>query len=146
MHNLAVPAHQRKRFDETADLWLSALDLQPALLELAIETIQALLDAQRNNTIAPLIARLPANTRSHGRIRLLEVRAALAANDLDTANMILRELEVPDLREGEGSLSEIWYDLQTRHIAQRDHVPTDESLRARVRAECPPPNRLNLVS
>lgn len=141
--NLAALAHQQKRFAEAADLWLKALQLQPALPALVIETLQALLDTQRSDAIPALIAELPATMKSYGRCRLLEARAALANNDIETAATILRDLEVPDLRECEVSLSDMWYELQTRRVAQRDQIPVDESLRTRIRTEYPIPYQLN---
>jgi len=145
LRNLAVLESQQKHFSKAADLGLAAFKLQPALHDLACETITALLDAKRGDAVDALLAALPADMQSRGRIRLLEIRAALAVNRLDKADKLFRDLEIHDLREGEISLSDIWYDLQARRAAQRDNVPVDDKLRERIRAECPPPYRLNFI-
>ena len=47
--------------------------------------------------------------RARGRLRLLEGFAAAAAGDVARAAAILTDgLEVPDLREGERSIDELW--------------------------------------
>jgi len=45
----------------------------------------------------------------------------------------------PDIREGEVSLSDLWFGLQERRRAAAENRPVDEELKRRVRRECPPP-------
>lgn len=47
-----------------------------------------------------------------------------------------------DLREGEASLTDLWFDLQERRIAAAEGVVVNEALRQRVRQTCPPPAHL----
>jgi len=47
--------------------------------------------------------------RDLGRFRMLDARAALTLGDRETAGRLLEEgIEVPDLREGELSMSALW--------------------------------------
>ena len=58
-----------------------------------------------------LIGGLPAELRGLGRFRVVEIRAALAVGDRQTAGRILEErFEVPNLREGELSMSALWHE------------------------------------
>ncbi|MFI6392798.1 DUF5107 domain-containing protein [Nonomuraea sp. NPDC050540] len=82
----------------------------PGLRPLTVETLTALVAADRPAAALTLIEVLPAAERAHGRIRLLEAQAALAAGDRARARHILAEgLVVPDLREGENTLDELWF-------------------------------------
>jgi len=47
-----------------------------------------------------------------------------------------------DLREGEGSLADLWYAWQAQRIAAHEQVPVDEALHKRIRQEFPPPASL----
>jgi len=77
----------------------------PLLLELGEE----LLAAQRPAEVTALVESLPAPLREKGRVRMLAIRAALAADDLSSAQRLLLEhFDVPDIREGELSMSELW--------------------------------------
>lgn len=86
-----------------------ALSMTPGLAPLALELGEALLDAGRAADARGLIASLPAEVQALGRFRVLAVRAALASGDLDEAGRLLEEdVEVPDIREGELSMSDLW--------------------------------------
>ena len=64
--------------------------------------------------------------------------------DLEAVEQILAgELVVADLREGEVSLSDLWYGMHEKRLAAAENIPVDEALRRRVRREFPPPARLD---
>ncbi|MEV0583619.1 DUF5107 domain-containing protein [Nonomuraea sp. NPDC050310] len=104
-----------------AELYLRAHALAPRLRPLTIETVKALVTAGRPVEALALIDRLGAADRWHGRVRLLECRAALDAGDRVRARHILDTgLVVDDLREGEDSLDELWWDYHNPDGEPRD--------------------------
>jgi len=141
---LAVLAAHEKRAGDAADLWLQAHALAPNSRPLAVECCQALVTAGRPAEVLSLVERVPPEIRGHGRVRLLEARAALDAGDLDRVeSILLGGIEVPDMREGEVALSDLWYGVQERRIAAAEGVPIDDALKERVRRECPPPRQID---
>lgn len=91
-----------------ADL-TDALSLAPELVPLVLELGEALLAAGRADEARGLVASLPAPMRDVGRVRVLAIRAALDAGDRAAAGDLLEQrFEVPDIREGELSMSELW--------------------------------------
>ena len=91
-----------------ADL-ADALALTPGLAPLALEFGEALLAAGRAEEASGFVDSLPAELRSRGRFRVLAVRAALASGAGDEARRMLEdEFDVPDIREGELSMSDLW--------------------------------------
>lgn len=143
LRNLAVLARQQNRLSEAVELLFRALALQPATAALAAETCEALLASHRAQETLDLLKNLPANVQCHGRLRFLGVRAALIANRLEQADNGLRGLDVPDIREGEVSLSELWFELKEKQLAAREGCPINDALRQRVRSEYPPPSGLD---
>ncbi|MFI6322841.1 DUF5107 domain-containing protein [Nonomuraea sp. NPDC050556] len=96
-----------------ADLYLRAHALSPRLRPLTIETLHALIAAGRPGDALALVDRLGPADRWHGRIRVLECRAALDLGDRARAKRVLDTgLVVDDLREGEDSLDGLWWDFQ----------------------------------
>lgn len=86
-----------------------ARSLAPGLAPLALELGEALLDAGRACDVRSLIASLPLGVQALGRFRVLAVRAALASGERDEAGRLLQdEFDVPDIREGELSMSDLW--------------------------------------
>ena len=78
------------------------------------------------------------------RLRLLEGRAALQVDDLDrVAQLFDGNLVVPDLREGELSLSQVWFDYHARRVSRAEGLPVDDALRARIRELYPVPSTLD---
>lgn len=83
--------------------------LAPDIVPLSLELGTALLTAGRAEEVRYFIAALPESTRALGRFRVLAIQAALAIGDREAAGMLLDEpFEVPDLREGELSMSDLW--------------------------------------
>lgn len=156
LRNLAVTAAMAAReakpgdtdFERNADTvvaaYTRAVNILPALLPLIIEAGQRLLALNRAAAWLPLLEILPRDLRSNGRLRLLEGRAALQVGDLArVADLFDGTLVVDDLREGERSLSEIWFDYHAQRISRAEGVPIDDVLRARVRQAYPVPASLD---
>ncbi|GIG60943.1 hypothetical protein Lfu02_53150 [Longispora fulva] len=86
------------------DDYLAAVELAPDCWQLRAEAGDALLSADR--AAEALALAVPG---LHGRLDLLELRAALALGDRTrAAGVFARGLVVPNLREGETSLDELW--------------------------------------
>ncbi|MFD5920988.1 DUF5107 domain-containing protein [Kitasatospora sp. NPDC058201] len=95
--------------ERAADLLTEAHRMLPNLRALAVEATEALLAAHRVTEASKLIEALDDEVRSHGRIRVLDARAALAAGDHDRVRALLDEgIQVDNLREGEVSLDDLW--------------------------------------
>jgi len=144
LRNLAVVAAQDKRLSDAADLYLDAIHVRPGLVPLAVECGRALIQAKRPEDWLALLPELPDSVRAVGRIRLMEGQAALAAGDLDRVERLLSAPWVfEDVREGERSLSDLWFGLYERRLSAAENVPIDEALRARVRRDFPPPPEID---
>jgi hypothetical protein len=95
--------------DEAADLVAEAHSLRPGLRELTVETVEALLTADRAGEALSVIEALSADDGAHGRIRLLEAKSALGIGDQERVSHLLTEgISVDNLKEGELSLDALW--------------------------------------
>ena len=140
LRNLAVLEQQAKHADAAAKLWLKAWQMAPAQYQLAIECGLALLQAGQADRCLELVAGLTPALQSAGRIRFLEARTRLALGEFEAAEQILRGLlAVEDLREGEGSLTDLWFSVHEQRLAARENIPIDDALKQRVRRDFPPP-------
>lgn len=93
-------------------LYQRACSLAPDDRRLAVERLVALRDAGRPGDVVAAVATLPAAVRDHGRTQML-LAEALAALGQDVAALeVLNRLEVPDLAEGDRTLSEVWQRLR----------------------------------
>ena len=144
VRNLAVLAWEEKRLDDAAALYVAACRMRPSLLPLAVECGRALLEAGRPRDWLDLLAGPLSSLCTVGRMRLLEGQAALAAGDFETVERILAERPiVADLREGEASLSELWFAFHEQRLSVAEGWPVDGVLRARVRQEFPLPREMD---
>lgn len=109
LRGLALLDGAAGRRREAADRLAEAYRMVPDCRQLAVEAGDALLAADRPADCLALIDAAPPALRTHGRVRLLEVRAALAAGVPSRARDVLSAgLVVDDLREGETSLDALW--------------------------------------
>lgn len=138
--NLAVLASEEGLADEAVAHYTAALALVPGHLPLVIESGRQLLSLGRAEDWLALADALPRRVRRVGRVRLLEGLAALEIGDLDRVALLFDgALVVDDLREGERSLSGLWFEYHTRRLGRDEGLPIDDGLRARVRQDYPVP-------
>jgi tetratricopeptide (TPR) repeat protein len=144
LRNLGMLDKEDQQFHRAAELYLRAVEIAPSVTRLVIECLETLLLAERASDIPPLVDMLPAEVRSHSRVQLLLARAALQLNDLETVAAILNQpMEFADIREGEVSLTNIWFEMHEKRLAHNEGLPIDETLKKRVRAEFPSPPQLD---
>jgi hypothetical protein len=144
LRNLAVLARQDERLGDAAELYIAACRTQAALLPLAVECGRTLIEADRPDTWLELLDELPEAVRQVGRVCLLQAQAALAVGDFEAVTRVFAEKPVvDDMREGEVSLSQLWFDFHERRLSAAECVPIDDALRARVRQEFPVPKEFD---
>ena len=137
--NLAVSKSAQGDPNGAAGLMVAACKGAPTQPELWVECGQLLIEADRCQDWLDLVDTLPAALRGNGRIRLLEAQAALRAGRLAVVAAFLQDRIVPaDLREGETSLSELWYSYQERRLGEASVSGRVADLKDIVR-ECPVP-------
>ena len=143
--NLAVLAREEERTEEAGDLYVAAVRQRSNLFPLAVECGRFLLEAGRARDWLDLVEQsLVEPVRSAGRIRLLEGQAALAVGDFDRVEKILAEnLVIDDLREGERSLSHLWFEFHAKKLSTEEGIPIDDALKERVKEEFPVPEHLD---
>lgn len=91
------------------ELLTEALQLAPAEPHLLLEVMSAALAADQPGLALSMFDSAPQGSRSSGRARLLEGTAALRTGAQERAEAVLASsLVIPDLREGERSLSDLW--------------------------------------
>jgi hypothetical protein len=140
LRNLAKLAHQEGRLEEGASLLLEAQSLRPDLIPLLVETARALIAAGRTDDFLRLLSGLSDSARQHGRVRLLEVEAGLAADDLERVRQRFSEgFEIVDYREGDEILTDLWFRYHAERLSREEQVPVDETLLRRVTREYPLP-------
>jgi hypothetical protein len=142
--NLAVLDWREGRQDEAADLLIRACEEVPSLLPLAVECGRCLIEAGRAEQWLNLLPIFPGLIRSAGRMRLLEAQAALSQGDLETVQRFFADqVTVPDLREGEVSLSDLWFAYHQQRIGIEVNMPVDDSIRAQIESKNPVPEQLD---
>ena len=107
-------------------------------------SIQALIQADRLDDMVKFMKGLPDDIRNRGRMQIMEARAAMQMGDLQRVEEILQSKpSVADVREGEVTLSNLWFEMHEKRIAANENIPVDDNLRQRVRKNYPPPSWLD---
>lgn len=144
MRNLAILDWNAGRLEEAAELLAKACRLVPDLTPLVVECGRCLIEADKTQEWLDLSTRLDSGIRVSGRIRLLEAQAALQENNLDAVERFFKDrVSVADLREGENSLTDLWFAYHESRISAEEPTPGDETQRAKVRTEYPVPGEFD---
>jgi len=144
LRNLAVLDGQSGDTDKAAARYARAVRLAPDCLQLQIEAGKAMIEAGQAHQWRSTIAGAAGHIREHGRLKLLQAEAALACGDLGACKeLLLSGFRVEDLREGERSLSDLWFALQEKRLSAAEGLAIDDVLRERVRRDCPLPAHLD---
>jgi hypothetical protein len=142
--DLAFLALEQGDASAAADLWLKASAIAPQMVPLAIECAKVLLQTRRFADLTKFADALPPEVRSTGRIRLLRAMSALEQGDLATVEKYFAgDVDIPNIREKETTLSDLWFRWQEQRVARERGVAVDDRLRQQVRREFPPPMRFD---
>src|SRR6476659_797412 len=142
--NLALLAEDEGDLALAIRRYHASVALRGDLAPLKRELVDVLLAAGDGVQALAVLEAAPPEQRCLGRFRLAEIRAALLTGDLDRAGRILEAgVVLPDVREGEPALHEVWFDYQVALAARAQRRPVDADLVARVRATVPIPEHLD---
>jgi tetratricopeptide (TPR) repeat protein len=142
--NMAVLAMHEGQLSQAADILLTARQMAPQMFSLALECCRALIKVGLPQDMLKLMDDLPAEIRDRGRMRIMEAQAAMKMGDLQRVEEILQSRpSVADVREGEVTLSNLWFEMHEKRIAAAENIPVDDKLRQRVRRNYPPPSWLD---
>ncbi len=145
LRGLAVLARRETDWFEAIRLFKRARRLLPHHAELTAELLETMQLAGQYRQALDLIASLPPALRRHERVRLERAWCALGVGDAEGAlKQITRGPEFAQIREGELSLSALWYRAHDLRLSRAEGRPIDFALRVRVRETCPPPYKLDM--
>jgi hypothetical protein len=142
LRNLAVAAERTDRHDEARELYARAWRAGPQTQSLAVEYARSLSHAGEYPEVREFYASLDEELRDNERLVLLDARAALETGDYASVERTLQR-DFVGVREGANPLTDLWFGMHERRIAEEEGIPLDDGLRARVRREFPAPRSID---
>ncbi|MBE0698037.1 MAG: DUF5107 domain-containing protein [Anaerolineaceae bacterium] len=147
--NLAVLAVRRGEKEKARLLYQQAWDQLQEMgspsLALTIEYLQLLVQAGDNDRGMSVYRNLPGEIRLADRVQILFGHLALAQKDLKSVEEVLsREYSV--IREGETSLTDLWFDLQALKETGKPWNKLPVIDQQEIARRCPPPARIDFRS
>ncbi|HPC14913.1 MAG TPA: DUF5107 domain-containing protein [Candidatus Hydrogenedentes bacterium] len=140
--NLAVVHERRDNAHGQREMLNRAWETGPRVAAIAIEYAHVLLRAKDYEALAVLMETAPPEIRTHERMRLVAAQAALDCGDLDAVAPVF-DYDFATVREGEVTLTDLWFQYHEKRIALLEGIPVDDALRRRIKRECPPPWRID---
>lgn len=130
--------------DAAADNMLRAVALNPDYYQLTVECFAALIRAAKYNDLVSLYGRLDEGIKQEGRILMLlgECYSKMGRPE-DARRIITADLVVPDLMEGEYSLSNIWIGIYVQILANERGVSVDSISTEEVLSVYPIPREID---
>jgi tetratricopeptide (TPR) repeat protein len=142
LRNLAVLAKRAGDKQAERDYLCRAWETGPKITPLAIEYANVLVAAKDYEALGVLIESLPEDMRGNERIRIISAQAALDRGQFDEVEQLF-DHEFATNREGEVTLTDLWFAVHEKRLAAKENLPIDEAFRRRVRKEFPPPRSID---
>lgn len=142
LRNLAQLELRRGKKDQALDLYKQAWKLGPQVASLAVEYAKVLSEAERFDELRVFCAELPEALRSHERIRIAAALSALKTGRLEEIEPLF-SYPFATIREGEVTLTDIWFEWHANRLAKAAGKPVDDTFRTRAKKECPPPANID---
>lgn len=140
---LAVLARQDEDIQKAGDLMLEALEMSKQR-NLAMEAIAMLCKGKRYEDAERAIESLPEQVRRLGRIKTLRIEALLGLGRAKEAEkLLMKNIELTDVREGEVSLTQLWFHLCALKKVQAEGGEVTEELIKEMSETCTPPTHLD---
>ncbi len=109
--------------ESAAEHILRAVALNDSYLPLCIECAEVLMAAERYEALTALYETLPEEIQGNGRLRMLLGACYTKLSDFERAEQFVNgALVVPDIREGEYALSNVWIELHAKRLAKERGV------------------------
>jgi tetratricopeptide (TPR) repeat protein len=143
--NLSALARLQNDEQEALECLHRAWDLNHHTVELAQEYLQALCHTKRFDEARAVYDSLPAAMQSNDRIQILRGRVALELNDLEAVEQVMK-CEYAVVREGETELTDLWFEMWYRRMAEASSRELTESEKAEIRKLYPPSARIDFRS
>jgi len=140
--NLAVLDCRGGDGEKACELLKLAWEANPTVAAIAVEYGNALLRLERYAELEAFIADVPDHVSSHERIQMLSAEVAIHYGWFDLAEAAL-DREFATIKEGEVTLTDIWFRMWERRLSLEAGVEIDDELRERVRNEFPPPSKID---
>ena len=111
---------------------------------LLIGAADIMLAANEERVWLETFERLDEKLKNDGRLKLYKAIAHIRLDELDEAVKIInKDFILPDIEEGELSVSYVWEDLYQRIVAQKTGIKDKETLAKLQREEYPLPDYLD---
>ena len=120
------------RNEESANFFAAALRKRPDDLSLAKESFKGILETGKAELILDLFPYLPEQNRANPMIRFLYASALVRTGNWHDAEAILEEnggLDVPDIREGETSFSDLYLSIRCLEAREKGIKIDPETIR-----------------
>lgn len=140
--NLAQLARQQAQSAAALEHYAKAWACGPHSSALAIEYAQYLADLQLYEQLDLFVGALAPDLARHERMAIFRALAALKAGRLSEVEVVF-SYPFATIREGELTLTNLWFEWQARRLAEREGVSFDADLLARAQREFPPPHNID---
>ena len=143
LRNMAAMLVEKKRdLEKAAEYSVQALRLLPDNKNLAVDCAEILYQTGNYAQLVEIVENLPEELQELGRVKLSKAQALIALNRLEeAAEIVNEEFVLPDVQEGENSVSSAWISLYEK-ILVRDGM-SEEEAKERVEELYPVPYKLD---
>ncbi len=143
LRNMGLAFNKKNKKDMAIEYYGKAWALNKSDHIITIEFLDLLLDEKQLGQIANVFVQMPESLVNHPRVLVAKVKYNFMIGNYKQTESLLESIVLPDLREGDTALTDIWFEIQAKKIAETKGIKCDDELLRQVKKELVPPRQID---
>jgi tetratricopeptide (TPR) repeat protein len=141
--NIGFAFNKKNKKDLAIEYYKKAWELNKSDYTIATEFLDLLLEEKKYDIINNVLGRMPELAANHPRVLVAKAKYNFLTGNFKKAESLLESIILPDLREGDTALTDMWFEIQARKLAKEKETSYGPELLQQVKKELVPPKQLD---
>jgi tetratricopeptide (TPR) repeat protein len=143
LRNIGFAAGKQNEKDKAIEYYSKAWQLNKADYTVTIEFLDLLIEQKKHDLAEQVFSQMPRQIADHPRVLVAKAKFSFITGDFQKAEILLESIILPDLREGDTALTDMWFEIQAQKIAAARGIACDKQLLEQVNKELTPPRQID---
>jgi hypothetical protein len=143
LRNIGFAFNKKNIKDLAIEYYSKAWEIEKSDYTVAIEFLDLLLDGKKLQRLSEVFIQMPEQIINHPRVLVAQVKYNFMIGNFKLTESLLESIILPDLREGDTALTDIWFEIQAKKIAETKGIECDEELLKKLKKELTPPRQID---
>jgi len=141
--NIGYALNKSNKKDLAIEYYTKAWELDDTDCTVAKEFLNLLLEEKEYDSFKEILEQMPEDIANHPRVLVAKAGYYFLTGNFKQAGILLESIILPDLREGDTALTDMWFEIQAREIAKEKNISYTPEILQQAKKELVPPKQLD---